>query len=399
MSTKPNRTPRFKLNNNKSDKNKSTTTKPAPAPAPIEPTPTTKRGRQLSSSPESTPPPKIPTITSMTTENQPLTLEAIRALLTEQTSLITTSLRSEMKTLGDEIKSEFQMKISQINEKIDANQENVQQQINSLKSNVAQCMEQATGTDDDMQRLLKLNELKINGIAYNNNENLCQIFTEIANLVQFNLNNVNNMPMLTRIFKYDTKTKSSSPTPIIIVKFVAKHIRNDFYRLYLNKIAAKQPIMTENIGLPKGSRIIVGENLTTKNFEIFVEAGKKKKEGKLCQVFTQDGLVHVKAVKNAKAKSVRSVRELELFIHANPPMKMQTVNDTSGNNNNSNSNASIPPTPSMNGIEIAQQQQQQQQSITPTPVSGPELAMALLQQQQQQQQLEYQQKQQQHQVQ
>lgn len=261
--------------------------------------------------------------------------------------------------MGDEIKSEFQTKITQLNDKIDANQKNVQQQINDLKSNVTQCMEQTAGTDDVMQRVMKLNELKINGIAYKNDENLCQIFSEIAKLVHFDLNNVNNMPTLTRILKYDKTNRTSSPTPIVILKFVANHIRSDFYRLYLNRIAAKQPIMTENIGLPKGTRIIMGENLTAKNFEIFIEAGKKKKEGKLCQVFTQEGLVHVKAVKYIKAKSVRSLRELELFIHANPPMtNQQTIDGTSGENNNSNGSATIQPPQAMNWTTAAAQLQQ-----------------------------------------
>lgn len=336
---------------------------------------TTKRNRPISSSPESTPPKKLPTTTTMPNTDQPLTIDAIRSLLAEQTNSLQTSILNEMKALGEEIKSELQAKITQLNDKIDTNQHNVQQQINELKSNVTQCMEQATGTDDDMQRVMKLNELKISGIAYKSDENLTIVFSEIAKIIQFNLTIVNNLPTLTRIFKRNRTTNTSTATSIVIVKFVANHIRNEFYQLYLNKIAAKQPIMSENIGLLKGTQIIIGENLTAKNFGIFVEAGKQKKQGKLCQVFTQEGLVHVKAVKNTKSNPIRSLRELELFLHSNPLVtqheatkeQMDTSNNTTANT--SQSNGELRPTQihkSQNPVNAVlammqfQQQQQQQ---------------------------------------
>lgn len=285
---------------------------------------------------------------------------SIRNEITEKTKLLETSIRNEMKTLSDEMKSEFQAKIIKLNEKIDANQQNVQQQINEMKSSVTNCIEHSTGYDDDMQRMLKLCELKISGIAFKNDEKLNEIFNEISKLVQFDLTAGNNWPTLTRIYKFNRTTKTSMPTPIVIVKFVATHIREVFYRRYLDKIAAKQPIMTENIGLPSGTRIIIGENLTTKNYEIFIEAGKQKKQGKLIQVFTQNGLVQVKAVKNSKATSIRSLRELELFILASPLMSTQLDvdkipnNSTVNNNNNNNSNSTL-----QMAINVQQQQQQQ----------------------------------------
>lgn len=300
-------------------------------------TKTSKRNRHTESSPDSTPQPpaKIQTTTTMT--GTPVTIDIIRTLLAEQTQLLNTS----MQKLGDDIKSEFQAKINQLNEKIDSNQKNVQQQINELKSNVTQCMEHTTDTDDEMQRIMKLNELKISGIAYQNEEKLNEIFTEIAKLVQFDLTNVNNVPSLTRIYKRNKTTNTNSPTPIVIVKFIATHIRNDFYRLYLNKIAAKQPITSDNIGLPSGIRIIIGENMTAKNYEIFVAAGKQKKDNKLCQVFTQDGLVKVKAVKGTKAATIRSLRELDMFIQANPTTPNSSVANVVTINTNDTIN--VPP--------------------------------------------------------
>lgn len=305
-------------------------------------TKTAKRNRHTSSSPDSTPQPPSKIQTTATMGDAPVTIDIIRTLLAEQTQLLNTN----MQQLSDDIKSEFQAKISQLNEKIDSNQKNVQQQINELKSNVTRCMEHTTGADDEMQRIMKLNELKISGIAHENDEKLNEIFTKIAKLVQFDLTNVNNVPSLTRIFKRNKATNTNTPTPIVIVKFIATHIRNDFYRLYLNKIAAKQPITSENIGQPSGTRIIIGENLTSKNYEIFVAAGKQKKDNKLCQVFTHDGLVQVKAVKGKKPATIRSIRELDMFVQANPSMPQPAV----AKENISNTN---PPSTSINDTSNA----------------------------------------------
>lgn len=283
-----------------------------------------KRIHSSLSSPEPSPQPsKIPT--KMPGNSDPLTIETIRALLSEQTKQVTT----ELKSLGDEIKAEFQSKINELNNKIDANQKHVQSELNELKTNVDKCMEHVNGSDDDLRRISQLNELKISGIEHKNDENLNEIFNSIAWLVNFDLSVANNVPTVTRILKRDTATNTTKPTKVIIVKFVANHIRESFYTLYLNKIAAKQPIMSENIGLQKGTRIIIGENLTANNATIFSEAGKLKRLGKLCQVFTKNGLVHVKATKSAKAKAIKSQRQLELFTLANPPSNEQALAQTS----------------------------------------------------------------------
>lgn len=312
-------------------------------------TPANKRNRSELSSPDT---PLPPSKTIVTMSSPPLTLDSIRLVIAEQTE----SLQSSMKTLGDGIKAE----IAQIHQKIDANQANIQSQINELKSNVEKCMEQTTDSDDDIQRVSKLNELKINGIAHADNQNLNEIFGEIAKLVEFDLSNVNNVPTVMRVFKKDHAAKTSAPTSIVIVKFVANHIRNDFYSHYLKKIAAKQPIMSENIGLPKGTRIIIGENLTAKNFAIFIEASKLKRENKLCTVFTQDGLVQVKANKNTKATAIRSPRQLESFIIANPPTAT-TSTTAAANEQHNHSESTLMTGSNNNGDGNGNQQQQQQQ--------------------------------------
>lgn len=183
-----------------------------------------------SEAPESTPPSKL--LATMPNNDQPLTIDIVRMLLTEQTQSIQVGIRNEIKTMGDDIKAELQAKITQLNDKIDKNQSNVQIQMNALKSDVEKCMERTMNDNDDFQRMAKSNELKISGIAYINNENLNEIFKAIAELVNFDVTVTGNVPKLTRIVKRCPATNESTPTTIIIVKFIANHIRNDFYRLY-----------------------------------------------------------------------------------------------------------------------------------------------------------------------
>lgn len=139
------------------------------------------------------------------------------------------------------------------------------------------------------------------------------------------------MPTLMRIFKRDHTTNINTPTQIIIVKFIANHIRSDFYNRYLKKIAGNNPIKSENINFPEGKQIMISENLTVKNSGIFVAASKLKREKKLSSVFTHNGLVHVKANKTDKACTIHSQRQLEVYTNVIEPMEIQNQ----ANDNNS----------------------------------------------------------------
>lgn len=317
-----------------------------------------KRDRNALSSPEADVPPSK---TAAIMPNE-VSIESIRTLLQEQTKAIDMNMKTQMDKMSEEIRAEMQTKLNELHEKIDTNQKSMQSQIDKLKNNVDKCMEQASGTDDDMQRMAKLNELKIRGIEHTNQENLNNIFTDIAKLLQFNLSNVNNVPSITRLFKWDNSSKTSKPTPYVIVKFVANHIRNEFYSLYMKKIAAKEPIMSEQINLPQGTRIIISENLTQINSSIFVAAASLKKQNKLVQVFTQNGLVHVKANKSVKATAIRSQRQLELFTAANPCQQANpNVKTTPASSSVSNPPAKTAIDTHKSGQELWQQMQKEQQ--------------------------------------
>lgn len=279
----------------------------------------------------STSPTTITPNAKKTTATMTASIDDIERLMERHIDKQTKSIKDEIKALGDELKSSFENQIVRINERIEGLQDQFQTQLADVRSDVNKCIEQLDLGEENNKRIALLNELKLNGIAHNNGENLNKIFLDVAQLVGFDTANPLHIPHLSRAFIKNRQNNESSMSPLIIMKFVAKHIRNSFYGLYLAKVS-KQPILTEHINLPQGKRILIGEHLTPHNQAIFKEAIKLKRDKKLIRVNTFDGVVFVKANLSDKLTCIKTHRELDLFV-ANI-----TTNDSEPNINSSQNN-------------------------------------------------------------
>lgn len=287
-------------------------------------TPTSKRKI------DSTSPNKITSIAKKKSTMATITYDDFQKLLTQQTqqlqATISSTVQTEVQALGNELKQSFQTEISRIDKRIDEVQQHYVSEIAQLRSDVSQCIDKIDNSDDYFARTAKMNSLKLTGLAHATNENLQETFTKIANLIGFDTTSVTNIPELSRLSKRNRSTNELLPIPTVIMKFVAKHIRDKFYGLYISRLPGK-PIKTDDIGLPQGGKITIGEDLTPLNQTIFNAAIKYKSEGKLVRVFTNDGLVQVRAKQTDRSTKIRSLRELEIFV-ANA-----TVNNTSSSLN------------------------------------------------------------------
>lgn len=80
--------------------------------------------------------------------------------------------------------------------------------------------------------------------------------------------------------------------------------------------------------MQKGSKITVGENLTHVNAIIFKYAQQQKKENKIAQTFTSDGLVKVKFSKGPKQRvyTVRHTTQLDALINDYNRQKINNSN-------------------------------------------------------------------------
>lgn len=247
-----------------------------------------------------------------------ITLADLEAMFEKQTA----TLNQSMKTMGDELKLSFLDEIKNLHERVEAIESNVSVQISCLRTDVDTCINRVNSNDDDLIRMSKLNELRINGIAHTSNENMHDIFCSIANHIGYDISSPTSIPDIVRMHKRNNQTNDFIPMPSMIMKFVAAHIRNNFYGLYLAK-ATREPILSERINLPQGSTIRISEVLTPQNQTIFTEAIKSKRDKKLLKVKTVDGLVRVKSTQSEGFVTIRSHRELDLYIMSKsqlPPM-------------------------------------------------------------------------------
>lgn len=241
-----------------------------------------------------------------------LSLEDFERIMKQQMETHTQTLKNEIKTMGDEIKANIDCQIAKIHERIDGIQVQVNTQFNAVRADVDRCMEHLDLSDDNNKRITLMNELKLNGINHSNGENLNEFFLSLAKHIGFDTTNPVSLPELTRSFKKHRHSNEFVMLLLIIMKFVAKHIRNKFYALYLSK-TSKEPILSEHINLPQGSRILIGEHLTPHNQLIFKEAIKLKRDKKLVKVNTVDGLVFVKANIADKFSCIKTQRDLDNF--------------------------------------------------------------------------------------
>lgn len=100
-----------------------------------------------------------------------------------------------------------------------------------------------------------------------------------------------------------------------MIRFAMAKQKQTFYSCYLNKM----PLNPEKFGLPFTNRIIIGEHLTLTNSKIFKTALQLKKDSKLAQVFTENGLVkaRLKKGKHEATYTIRNVTELEILVAQN----------------------------------------------------------------------------------
>lgn len=228
-------------------------------------------------------------------------------------------LKSEFQQLGADLRKEVQTELQTMNAKMNEVSAKFEKQIKNMDAALVKCSKDVTNniqnTERDFERIKMLNEVKIIGIEPSEGENLNEIFANIAKLVEFDLSNTVNIPMIKRLQKRNKSTGSIAASNMLIAKFTAPHIKESFYALYLKKVLSKQQFGTTDLGLrQEAKRIIIGENLTKHNSSLFIAAQKLKREGKLAQVWTSDGLVYIKIQKGTQRFLIREVGDLAYYI-------------------------------------------------------------------------------------
>lgn len=271
------------------------------------------------------------------------------------------NLKGEMTTLVENMKTEFKEEIATLNTKIDSTTSAFNKKVDVINDTVSQLDSRMNYVEKDHERLSHLNELKLVGIPIAENENLPDIFIKLSNIIGFDASNVSSIPIMSRGITRNRATNEISLTPTIIMKFVAVHIKEAFYSLYL-RLLPKHKISAKDLGFTSEARIVICENLSRLNHEIFVSAYGMKRENKLAQVYTSNGIVNVKLQKGGTSHVIRHKHQLDMLVHLNAPTPAQgdlisrvgpnatqQLNNTeppTNNEANLNTHTTVAPTPS-----------------------------------------------------
>lgn len=197
-----------------------------------------------------------------------------------------------------------------ISTKIESMTKNFHERIDKVDYNCKVALSRLDSSEDAIERITKANDLRIIGVPMSQHEDLKSIFKRIAKVINYSIDCPLYIPSLSRLGK-PTNTNDGPSCPTIIAQFMAPHIKRQFFNAYLKKLT----LSTADLGYhPPSKRVIINENLTKLNKAIFDDALLLRKQKKLSQVFTVNGLVYVRNDKSAKPTLVRSGHELHSAV-------------------------------------------------------------------------------------
>lgn len=244
----------------------------------------------------------------MPNENKPLT----RSTSTSSSSLNDGTANKQNKnddvqSLGDlwnkirkmfsDSKADIEAKIETCKTELEQKIGGVEKQLTNLKTSceaeIKEVSEAATVTRNDLHltkrtvdRIATTNELIISGIPFTTDENVVQIFLNIAVALAYDQSSLPNV-YLKRLSKLPIKVGSSPP---LLCQFALRGVRDEFYGRYLRQ----RSLNLRHIGFDNANRVYINENLTQQDREIRSQAIKLKNQGRIQQVYTRNGVVHVR---------------------------------------------------------------------------------------------------------
>lgn len=182
--------------------------------------------------------------------------------------------QTSLETKFDDFSAKINVDVTAMRTAIDDFKTEITSEMNTVKEQVFSHTQRLDDTEDDIQRLKRSQDLRLTGFPVKDNENLVEIFTSIAKEIGYDTNTQLTVPSLERIPFKNRTTGEMFQSPIIMMHFMSTKHKQSFYSYYLNKM----PLKPAKFGLPETNRIVIGENLTKKNIELFKQAQTMKKK-------------------------------------------------------------------------------------------------------------------------
>uniref|UniRef100_A0A182PZR5 Uncharacterized protein n=1 Tax=Anopheles farauti TaxID=69004 RepID=A0A182PZR5_9DIPT len=171
---------------------------------------------------------------------------------------------------------------------------------------------------DNTDRALLRNDLLLIGIPYREREDLQHCFRDVCRALEYADHDIpavdirrqrlshsasggggNRRGKSTTTGHTGSVTEPLPPAPIV-VEFMFKTLRDQFYRAY----QAKRVLRLSDIGIASDRRFFVNEVLTKYNQKLMAEAVRRKRLGLLHSVYTVDGIVYVQRMAGEKGTKV-----------------------------------------------------------------------------------------------
>lgn len=222
-------------------------------------------------------------------------------------------LWQKMKRMIDQSNVRIENKIESCSLELGKRIDNIEQQLATARTECASRTDELSGAIDTVrydlslaseciERTEKSHDLIFSGIPYLQSENLKEIFQKIANSLSYGNSEI-PLVSLKRLARLPIAPGSNPP---IACQFALLNERDAFYRKYLSL----RTLNLSNIGFDNGNRIFVNENLTQRARAIRAEALKLKKDGRIQQVSTRNGVVFVKTRRSTTNVECLSVEQL-----------------------------------------------------------------------------------------
>lgn len=229
--------------------------------------------------------------------------------VSEQLNDVSNKLDDKITSLAEKVSEDVKKEIHTLRTSMDTFTSTMSTQITLIESKLNNHDNRLLNNEDDIERVSLLNQLRLTGIPFNENEKLSELFITLANHIEYPINESANIPTLKRIPMRKNGIITGSNT--IIMYFLAKHQKENFYSAYLRKIPIKPTLWK----LPDHIRIVIGENLTKKNASLFTFCNALKKENKIAQLFSSNGLICIKFKRGREEKThiVRNKFDVELL--------------------------------------------------------------------------------------
>lgn len=241
-------------------------------------------------------------------------MEEMKTMMTKLSAQVTQAHESLHSQIG-ELKSNLKGDVANINQNLNDIKDKVDIELQSFESDLKTQTNRIDCIEDDVKRITMLNQLRVLGFPPCDSAALTSAFNHIASKIGYTTTNPIDVPSIKQIplkKKDDETTARGGP---ILLQFNAPHIKSKFYSLYLRNM----PLKSEDFGLDPNTKVIIGENLTKCNADIFSFAKQLKKNNVIAQTYTNNGLVYIKRFKGREHEAVliRSRLQLEKLAALN----------------------------------------------------------------------------------